>query len=175
MKRKKGFIGLALMIFIISLPVLAKSHSSDGPESNNSFSSYGPEEKRFGAGLYLGEPTGLTFKGYLTSKLAIDGIAGWGIRHEVFTVIGDVTYDFLDIPIHSNVVTLPFYAGAGAKLEFHVGPNNDTVAGIRVPIGVAVQWIHYPIEVFAEIAPGIKVAPSMGFDIMGGVGIRFYF
>lgn len=159
-------LGLALMILVVSFPLPAKS---------NSFSSYGPETKRIGAGLYLGEPTGFTFKAYLSERLAIDAIAGWGLHHEVFTIIGDVTYDFLDLPIQSNVVTLPFYAGLGAKMEFHSGPNDDTVVGLRVPVGVAVQWIRHPFEVFAEIAPGMKVVPSTEIDIMGGVGARFYF
>lgn len=154
------------MILIASLPALARS---------NNPSSHGPEAKRFGAGLYLGEPTGFSFKGYMTEQFAFDGIAAWGLRDEAFTVIGDVTYDFLDIPIDSHVVTFPFYAGAGAKLEFNVGPNDNTVVGIRAPVGVAVQWINYPVELFAEVAPGIEVTPSTDFDLMGGLGARFYF
>ncbi|MDO8528059.1 MAG: hypothetical protein Q7T03_10295 [Deltaproteobacteria bacterium] len=167
MKLKKMIgLGLASLICITSLSALARGKG---------YTSYGPEEMRFGAGLYLGEPTGFTFKGYVTEKLAIDGIAGWGLNHKVFTMIGDVTYDFLDIPIDSTVVKLPLYAGIGTKLEFKVGPNDDTTVGLRAPIGIAVQWLHHPFEVFAEIAPGMKVSPSAGFDIMGGVGVRFYF
>jgi len=165
-------LGLAFIILTMSLPAMARSYSSS---KNNNSAAYGPEGKRFGAGLYLGEPTGITLKGYLTEKLAIDGIAAWSFKDKGFTIIGDVTYDFLDIPIDSNVVTLPFYAGAGAKLEFNAGPNDKTVAGIRVPVGVAVQWVEYPVEVFAEIAPGIEVAPSTEFDLMGGIGVRYYF
>lgn len=171
MMKKNEFVavGLALMILTLSLPAVARSHSS----SRNA--AYGPESKRFGAGLYLGEPTGFTFKGYLTEKFAIDGIAAWAFRDKAFTVIGDVTYDFLDIPIDSDVVTLPFYVGAGAKLEFSAGPRDETIAGIRVPVGVSVQWINHPVEVFAEIAPGVEVVPSTEFDLMGGIGVRYYF
>ncbi len=166
----RSFI-LALIMLAVSLPVFARNHSS----TNNSPSPYGPEGKRFGAGIYVGEPTGITLKGYLTSKLAIDGVAAWQFRHDTFVVIGDVTYDFLDIPIDSHVVTLPFYAGGGMKLGFNRGPNDDMVVGLRVPVGVAVQWVKAPVEIFAEIAPGIEVAPSTEFDLMGGIGVRFYF
>lgn len=166
-KNKLVALGLALMILTISLPAIARNHS---PSTN-----YGPEAKRLGVGLYLGEPIGFTLKGYITEKLAINGIAAWAFHDKAFTMIGDITYDFLDIPIDSNLVTLPIYAGFGAKLEFNAGPHDDTVVGIRVPVGVAIQWINYPIELFAEIAPGIDVAPSTEFDLMGGIGARFYF
>jgi len=171
-KNKMIALGLVLIGMAFSLTAMAKSHSSS---HNNNPAAYGPEGKRFGAGLYLGEPTGLTFKGYINSRLAINGIAAWGLRDEAFTVIGDVLYEFLDIPVDSNVLTFPFYAGAGAKLGFNAGPNDRTVAGIRVPVGVALQWINHPVEVFAEIAPGMEVAPSTKLDIMGGIGARFYF
>lgn len=163
MTRRIGFIGLglALIMIIISLP----SYSS----------AYGPEGKRVGAGLYLGEPTGLTVKGYLTNKLAIDGIAAWDFRDKAFTVIGDITYDFFHIPTDSHLVKIPFYVGGGAKFEFNGGPHDETVVGLRIPVGVAIQWVHHPIEIFAEIAPGINVSPSSDFDLMGGIGARFYF
>lgn len=169
MKKNKLVVLGALMVLSISLPAMARSDSS------SSSAAYGPEAKRFGIGLYLGEPTGFTFKGYMTEKFAINGIAAWGFRNKAFTVIGDITYDFLDIPIDSNVVTLPFYAGAGAKLAFNSGPKDQTVAGVRVPVGVAVQWIEYPVEIFVEIAPGMEVAPSTQVDLTGGIGARFYF
>ncbi|MDO8494637.1 MAG: hypothetical protein Q7S68_04810 [Deltaproteobacteria bacterium] len=160
----KKIMGLVLMIFVFGVPAFADSPSP-----------YGPEGKRFGAGLYLGEPTGFTFKGYLSERLAINGIAGWALRNEAFTVIGDGLYEFLDIPVDSDVITLPFYAGAGAKLSFNGGRNDNTMVGIRIPVGVAVQWINHPFETFAEIVPGMEVIPSTRVDLMGGIGIRFYF
>ncbi len=163
-------IVLALMMMAISLPAMAK-----GDSSSKNAAAYGPESKRIGAGIYLGEPIGFTVKGYVTEKFAIDGIAAWGFRDKAFTVIGDVTYDCLDIPIDSDVATFPFYAGAGAKVEFKAGPNDDTMVGVRIPVGVAAQWRNYPIEMFVELAPGVGVVPSTRFDITGGIGARFYF
>lgn len=138
---------------------------------------YGPESKRFGAGLYLGIPTGITVKGYLTEKWALDGIFAWSFTGEGFTLIGDATYDFFDIPVHASSFTLPFYAGVGGKLAFGRDGDDDgkTIAGIRVPVGVAMQFLRHPIEIFIEAAPGIEVIPEAEFDITGGVGARFYF
>lgn len=164
MYKKITLIGCTLMAGVLLNTQLAAGHSAAGPEA-----------KRFGAGIYVGEPTGVTLKGYLTERLAIDGIAAWGFLNKALTVIGDVTYDFAEIPTSSGTVTLPVYAGVGAKLEFKSGPNDDTVVGIRVPVGLAAQWVNHPIEIFAEVVPGIEVSPSTEFDLMGGLGARLYF
>lgn len=142
-----------------------------------SVSPYGPKGKRFGVGLSVGDPTGFTFKGYLTQQWAIQGIFAWSFVDESFTLIGDAVFDFFDIPVETKKFHLPFYAGVGAKASFDKGGRNHdrTVGGIRIPVGVAMQFVKYPIEVFFEIAPGMEVAPSTDFDITGGLGARFYF
>lgn len=137
-------------------------------------SPYGPKGKRFGVGLHLGEPTGFTLKGYVSKRFAIDGIVAWSFVDEAFTLIGDATFEILDIPVDSQVITLPFYAGAGVKVGIN-DKNDDTVVAIRVPVGVAVQWVNTPVEIFLEIAPGVGVAPETNFDLTGGIGARFYF
>lgn len=153
-----------LLSLILCAPVLA-----DPP------SPYGPKGKRVGVGVYLGEPTGFTFKGYLTERFAVDGIAAWSFTDDAFTLIGDVTYEFLDIPVDTTVITLPFYAGGGGKVAINAGADDHTEVAIRVPVGLAVQWVQYPVEIFFEVAPGIDVAPETEFDLTGGIGARFYF
>ncbi len=142
-------------------------------------SPYGPKGKRFGAGLYLGEPTGITLKGYLSEQLAINGVAAWSFTTNSFMIIGDAVYNFLDIPVDTDVVNIPFYAGAGAVIAINGergrGRTNGTTAGVRIPVGVSFQWTHYPVEAFIEIGPGMRLAPNTEFDLTGGVGARFYF
>lgn len=138
---------------------------------------FGPKHKRFGAGIIAGEPTGLSMKGYLAKQLSLDAIAAWSFNDKAFTIIGDALYDIFDIKIDESRITLPFYAGGGARIAVKSDKrgNNDTIFGVRVPVGVAVQWEKYPVEVFGEIAPGIDMVPSTGFDLSGGVGVRYYF
>ena len=147
--------------------------------SSFAISPYGPKGKRFGAGLYLGEPTGVTVKGYLTEQLAINGVAAWSFTTESLMVIGDATFDFFDIDADTSVVNIPFYAGAGAVISIDgnrgSGRANGTTAGVRVPVGVGFQWTRYPIEAFVEVGPGVRLAPNTEFDLTGGVGARFYF
>lgn len=145
--------------------------------SKSAQKNYGPKNKRFGAGIVLGEPTGVTFKGYVSEKLAIDAFASWSFTDEAFVLMGDAIYEFVNIPVGAKTFTLPFYAGAGAKISFDEGGKNKdkTTGGIRIPLGVALQWVNHPIEVFVEVAPGIELAPNTEVDITGGVGARFYF
>ncbi|MDP2599618.1 MAG: hypothetical protein Q8P84_02650 [Deltaproteobacteria bacterium] len=142
-------------------------------------SPYGPEGKRFGAGLYLGEPTGITLKGYLTEQLAINGVAAWSFTTDSLMVIGDVVFDFFDIPVDSDAVNIPFYAGAGAVISIDggrgAGRSDGTTAGVRIPVGVAFQWTRHPVEAFVEVGPGVRLAPNTEFDLTGGVGARYYF
>lgn len=137
---------------------------------------YGPEEKRFGLGVYLGEPTGVTGKYYLAEKMAFQGIASWSFFDEAFTVIGDVLFDVHDLAAGNRDYALPIYIGAGAKfVAENNNAGNDSTFGVHVPIGIAWQSLNAPIEIAFEIAPGIDLAPETEFDINGGIAFRFYF
>lgn len=156
---------LAVLLTVCAAPALqAKSPSA-----------YGPKGKRFGVGLHLGEPTGFTLKGYLTQRWALDGIFAWSFIDDALTIIGDATFEILDIPVDTNVITLPFYVGGGGKVAINAGHDDRTEAAIRVPVGLAVQWVNHPVEVFLELGPGVKVAPETEFDLTGGIGVRYYF
>lgn len=166
--RLKEILVLGTFLFVF-VTVGGRAAFADPP------SPYGPEGKRFGVGLHLGEPTGFSLKGYLAQRWALDGIAAWSFSDEAFTIIGDATYDILDIPVETSVITLPFYVGGGVKIAINAGQNDNTTFGMRVPVGLSVQWVKYPVEIFLEIAPGIGIAPDTEFDFTGGIGARFYF
>lgn len=138
---------------------------------------YGPKGRRFGAGIVAGEPTGITLKGYLTQRMALDATASWSFVNKGFTILGDVTFEVAHFPISSSTITLPFYVGAGAVIGINPrrNTNHDTIFGVRVPLGIAVQWVDTPVELFLEAGPGIKVAPETAFQITGGLGVRYYF
>jgi hypothetical protein len=60
-------------------------------------------------------------------------------------------------------------------MGFKVEDQGQTLFGIRF-LGGAVYLIEKtPLEVFAEIAPVLRMAPSMGSNLDGGVGVRYYF
>ena len=138
--------------------------------------SYGPQSKRVGAGLIAGEPTGLTFKGYLGPQLALDLDIAWSFVDDSVVLFTDVIYDFFEIPTSSTTLTFPFYSGVGLIIGYKARKqDSDMTVGIRVPIGINMHFSTYPLELFVEVAPGVKVAPKTDFDFSGGIGVRYYF
>ncbi len=65
---------------------------------------------------------------------------------------------------------MPFYAGLGGRVLL----GDDSQFGIRLPLGASFLPSTDPIELFAEIAPVIKIAPDLDADIDGAIGIRVY-
>lgn len=165
------------LIWVGLVAMLLTSHGMLQSVEAGSTDPYGPKARRFGAGIILGDPTGISLKGYVSSRIAIDAIASWSFVNDALVLIGDLTYDILDIPVNARSFTLPFYIGAGAKVGFVQRGNRDgeTLVGVRVPVGVGMQFINYAIEVFFEAAPGIELSPETEFDFTGGIGIRYYF
>ena len=163
-------IHLVLLMLYLSMFAAVQTFAADAK---------GPENSRFGAGVYLGDPVGFTAKFYLTDRVALDSVLAWSFVDESFTMLGDVTYDFFELKVkkHQRDVSVPFYAGVGAKVAFDEDKNGDdeTTGGMRIPVGLAVQWKDYPVELFVELAPGVQFAPETEFDFTGGIGARFYF
>lgn len=138
---------------------------------------YGPEGKRFGVGLTLGEPMEATVKGYIWNNLALQGGMGWSFVEEGFVVDMDATYDLFDLNAGSTQSSMPFFVGAGMKLTFDQGGADDgrTHFVLRMPVGVSLQLKDSPLEFFIQAAPGIEFNPDTEFDLTGGIGARYYF
>jgi hypothetical protein len=127
----------------------------------------------FGIGLIAGEPTGLTLKYWFTDRMAMDLGAGWSFAGEdSLQLSGDWLYHVFDL-VHVDHGELPFYVGLGGRLKF--SDNGDTRVGVRLPIGMAYEFEDVPLELFAEVAPVIDVAPATQLKWNGGIGIRYFF
>lgn len=127
----------------------------------------------FGLGAVFGEPTGLSAKLWTSEKTAIDAAAAWSFAGNN----GGFFHIHADFLIHNfNLITvsegqLPLYFGIGAFMDF----ASELGLGIRVPIGLAYHFESAPLDVFAEIAPGLSLLPGTDFYFGGGIGIRYYF
>jgi hypothetical protein len=129
------------------------------------------QDSGFGLGAVFGEPTGLSAKVWTGDKTAIDGALAWSFAgpgylhlHTDFLVHN---FDLIDV----SEGQLPFYFGIGAYLDF----ASNLGLGIRIPIGLAYHFDSAPLEIFAEIAPGLSLLPGTDFYLGGGIGIRYYF
>ena len=133
----------------------------------------GAMDRRFGAGLILGEPIGASFKYWLDEQIALDGAVAWSFRHEDnFEFHTDVLFHKFDwFPVSRG--KLPFYFGGGVRLKLE--DNDDDRFGIRGPVGLSYMFDNVPVDVFVEIAPVIDFIPRTRGGITGGIGARYWF
>ena len=128
------------------------------------------QDSGLGAGIIVGEPTGLSAKSWLSSHDAIDAGVAWSISHGWFHIHADyLRHVFELIPVEMG--QLPLYFGLGARLGF----GNDVIIGARVPVGLDYIFDGTPLDVFIEIVPGLAIIPDTKFDMGGGIGVRYWF
>ena len=136
------------------------------------FSGYSfSQDKKIGAGIILGEPTGLSFKYWLTEKTALDAGFAWSFVDEnAFQIQADyLIHNFNLIKVSKG--KLPFYFGIGGRLKF----STDVILGVRVPLGLAYIFADEPIDVFLEIVPILDLLPKTDFTIGAAIGGRYFF
>lgn len=127
------------------------------------------EQKKLGAGVILGVPFGLTGKYWFDPRYAVQ--AAVGASEGNLVVSGDYLMHFDDVLPKKREGRLPLYAGVGVKLK----TESRFFFGLRFVGGIAFFHSRQPLELFAEIAPVVRLAPSEGAAFDGGVGIRYYF
>lgn len=127
-------------------------------------------QNRFGMGIILGEPTGLSAKLWTGSINAIDFGAAWSFKDDGHLLLqGDyVWHSYVD---QTSTGKAAFYYGIGGRIIF----SDDPLIGARVPLGLDYRFNEAPIDIFAEIVPILDLAPSTNFNLGGGIGVRFWF
>lgn len=137
-------------------------------------------------GIILGSPTGFTFKYVYTPTSAIAINAGWGLVGDVhFSSSCDYQFLFPQTMRWTDefegtsheVKGLTPYLGVGGRLsiEEEPEPSNDTKLHAGVRLGGGVEYAINRFGIFLEIYPVVDIIPGTEFDIMGGLGFRFYF
>lgn len=145
---------LFLALIILLLPLKAKA-----------------QEAGFGAGVILGEPTGISLKNWLTDNTAVDFGIAWSFTHNGSL---HLHADFL---VHNFDLTkvekgsLAVYYGIGGRFK---SQKRERV-GVRFPLGLCYIPEKAPFDIFLEIAPLLDLAPATEFGLTGGIGIRYYF
>lgn len=141
------------------------------PASTESVSSIDSRDRTFGAGLMLGEPTGLSAKYWLSERGALDFGVAWSFGNETaLHMHADYLFHEFDL-VKVDDEPLIFYWGGGVRLKF----ENQTKFGIRIPVGLAYELKRDPLEFFLELAPIVNLAPKTSASINAAVGARYYF
>lgn len=124
-----------------------------------------------GAGIVLGEPTGITAKVWGEGGLAADAAVAWSFLGDSSLYIHtNALYHFRVIDTATDNFITP-YVGGGVSFRF----EDDLNMGLRIPVGVSWLLSVLPVEIFAEIAPGVGLIPETDFELGAGLGARFYF
>lgn len=127
------------------------------------------QNRNFGIGMQLGEPTGVDAKIWTNNVNALDFGLAWSFddREEMIMQADYVWHSFDVFPVSQG--ELPIYFGVGARFIF----SEDPLLGARVPVGLAYMLETFPLDVFVEIAPILNLTPATRFDLGGGLGVRF--
>jgi hypothetical protein len=140
----------------------------------------------FGAGIILGDPSGLSGKLWLDRKHAVDFGLAFSFN-SYFLIFSDYLIHFPGAFGKSGafLAQLNPYIGVGGSLAVSTdsnrskGPFSDrkdfTALGVRVPLGI--EWLpgNPPIGVFVEFVPGLYIIPGTEGFLNAGIGARYYF
>ncbi len=129
------------------------------------------QDRGFGMGIILGEPTGLSAKLWTSSDNAFDFAAAWSLRGEGNLLLqADYVWHFFNvIPVSSG--KLPLYIGIGGRALL----ANDPQLGVRIPFGMDYLFATAPVDIFVELAPILDLSPATDFGVGGGLGVRYWF
>jgi hypothetical protein len=142
------------------------------------------QDRGFGLGLIVGEPTGISAKLWTSPVNAFDFGLGWSIggdrigkKEESYDGTTRIHFhmDYLwhsFEAIHSSE-RFPLYYGVGGRINS--GGGYDASVAIRGVFGIA--WLPHntPIDVFLELVPSLQLTSSTGFGIDAGLGARYFF
>jgi len=153
--------------------------------SANVVSAHGPDNKSFGFGIVLGEPTGLTVK-YWTANLNAFNFTLGGRSYFGSPRLG-VDYLWHFYAFDTRIVNI--YAGPGVavgfgegdgfwyedkKGRFFVRDDDGPGVGVRGVFGLNLVPNATPLEFFIEFGVLVGIAPDVGSAADFAVGMRFY-
>jgi len=131
------------------------------------------QDKGFGVGILIGEPTGLSGKYWLDDSRALD-----------FGLASSFVHTYTALSLHSDLIfhnfeliksqfRLPVYYGVGVRI--HLNNQGGNTFGARGVIGI--DWFvnNYPIDVFIEMAPVFNLFPETLLQLDLSIGGRYYF
>jgi hypothetical protein len=128
------------------------------------------QAEKLGLGIMVGKPTGLSAKYELSRINSVNMALGWSLN-------GNVIYGHADYVWHNHDLipvprgSLPLYYGMGAATYIH----NELGVGGRAVFGIEYQFPDAPLDVFLELVPTAWLFPESNFDLLGGLGMRYFF
>jgi len=125
-----------------------------------------------GLGIIIGEPTGVSLKGWLSSKSAIDAGLAWSFTDEASIHI-HADYLLHSFDVFDTPEDIDLYYGIGGRIK--VGNDEKARLGLRMVGGIGYMFKDAPFDLFLEIAPILDIAPATKLNANAGFGARFFF
>jgi len=133
------------------------------------------QDKGLGAGVIIGDPTGIGIKVWTNSSNALQFAVAWQARDQFLGTRvrfgGEYLWHSFDA-IRSNQ-RFPVYYGIGGELLS--GGSVDPTVGIDGVLGI--DWLssETPFDVFMQISPLLMLTPSTNIELEAGIGMRYFF
>jgi hypothetical protein len=125
-------------------------------------------------GIFLGQPTGLSFRYGLGQEQSLEAKAAWDLsassKAAAFSFQANWLMEFPGI-LTIDKQDFPLYTGAGLQVD--VGA--EARLGFRIPGGICYRFAKAPIELCLEVGLGMQLIPSTSFLSSGGFGLRYRF
>lgn len=189
---------LAALLAITSTAVAEKDKDATPSAVSTAGPSYAASpvggSKLIGAGLYLGQPAGVTAKYWISPDLAISAVVGgWLAPDQGGVLSATVQYHVRDLIPGVKPLEIGLYFGGGAGSGWlslrdnHAHqdpwPHRHThrvrmfLLFIQPVVGGNIMFRNIPIEVFMEWAPAFQFTPTPTGQNwpVGGFGGRYYF
>lgn len=130
------------------------------------------QNKGFGIGITIGEPTGISAKNWLSGKTAVDGAVAWSfVRESSFHIHGDFLFHSFDAI--ETKEPFYFYYGVGGRIK--ASKKDPSRVGVRGVAGVGYMLQSAPVDFFLEVAPIFDLTPATEISINAGIGGRYFF
>ena len=141
--------------------------------------------RKFGLGVIIGEPTGISAKLWTSNSNALDFGLGWSFVDNRYYG-GSRVHLHVDYLWHAwNAIesseSLPLYYGVGGRFTGWENSWNNQYYDSRGSLALrgvfGIAWLPREtlIDVFLEIAPSLRLTPSSGFALDAALGARYYF
>lgn len=132
------------------------------------------QDRGFGVGFIVGEPTGAAAKLWQTRTTALDFAVAWSFaRGSALHLHGDFLWHRFAV-IHVDRGKLPIYYGLGARLKFE-DEDEDTRLGVRFPVGLDYIFPSDPVDIFLEVVPILDLVSETDFSLNASFGVRYFF
>lgn len=151
-------------------------------------SSASAQDQGVGVGASLGvtngapgfdrNPIGLNIKAWTSDRQAVTGmtsffVSGTAPNAQSYWILqGDYLFhNFNQLDVGEGLLAL--YVGAGG--QYTIFEDRDNQFALRGPLGVNYLLGSSPIDVFAEVAPTVRVTNPSALRFDGAIGFRYYF